>query len=494
MNDSFIDPAAHRQLFLDDGCIESTSGVKRTLHQPRKRGPVLRPDRARDEVAVQTRNCPNWNPDKGLWELWYWGTYEVPPHGPYQSSVTALTQYATSADGVHWQAPSLGLFEWRGSKDNNIVLDPHADSLRLYHVLRDENDPDPARRYKGLFGSQGRCLGVSPDGLDWTILDVPSIPSSDESHFTYDESTGRYLALVKTGTEWGRSVSLATSTDFVHWTEPKLIFHSDEIDKENGRRRLQRVLDDPDYLSPAIVDDKEYISEVYNMAVMPYEGIYIGFPGLFNPAGAIPRPWTNHTGIRHVELTVSRNLYDWERVADRAIFIPIEPWDGVNYGTSGMLSCGRPVVRDNEIWIYYNASRYRGDRAIHKSYMDPKFLNDRSAVCLATLRQDRFVSFDADGEGEIVTQPFAAAEGQVRVNVDATGGELRAEIIDAAAMRPLPGLSAAECVPLECDALDAPLRWEGDAAPPPGPVRLRFRLRRASLYSFRLEARPPNRP
>ena len=53
------------------------------------------------------------------------------------------------------------------------------------------------------------------------------------------------------------------------------------------------------------------------MAVMPYQGIYIGFPTIFNPFGAIPPPRTNFTRINQIELSVSRDLYNWERVADR---------------------------------------------------------------------------------------------------------------------------------------------------------------------------------
>ena len=41
----FIDPLRHRQLFLDDHAIGEAINLRRTLHQPTKYGPVLRPDR-----------------------------------------------------------------------------------------------------------------------------------------------------------------------------------------------------------------------------------------------------------------------------------------------------------------------------------------------------------------------------------------------------------------------------------------------------------------
>jgi len=94
--------------------------------------------------------------------------------------------------------------------------------------------------------------------------------------------------MVKHGTEWGRSVWLVTSPDFVKWTDPKLVLHSDLEDKENRRKRVDAVVANPDYLSPPLVDGVEYLAEVYQMPLVAYEGVYIGFPVLFNPAGAIP--------------------------------------------------------------------------------------------------------------------------------------------------------------------------------------------------------------
>ena len=99
-------------------------------------------------------------------------------------------------------------------------------------MVRDETDPDPGRRYKGLLSGADRYPAVSPDGFHWTLVDTPPIVSSDESQFTHDVESGQFLAMVKQSTEWGRSVFLSTSTDFQEFTEPKLIFHTDEIDRQ----------------------------------------------------------------------------------------------------------------------------------------------------------------------------------------------------------------------------------------------------------------------
>ena len=483
-----IDPYQHKQLFLDDHAIESTSGLERVLHQPEKAGPVLTPDRSCGQISLQSRSVPQWNPEKGLWEWWYWGSYAVPPHGPYHSTAISLVHYATSPDGVSWETPKLGLHEWRGSKENNVAVDPETGHRSLYHIIRDEADDNPARRYKGLFGSSGRQPAVSPDGFEWDLLDSPSIPSSDESHFTYDENSGQYLAFVKRGTKWGRSVWLSASSDFVSWTEPRLILHSDEVDKENRRRRVREAVESPEHLSPPLVDDGDYIGEVYQMAVMPYEGLYVGFPGLFNPAGAIPPPQTNHTGLNQVELTVSRDLHHWSRVAERRLFIGISPWDGQAYDTAQCLLAGRPIVRDGEIWIYYNACRFRGHKELYPEEYAPYF-EDTSALALAKLRLDGFVSLDTETLGILQTKPFALGGGNLHVNLDAPGGEVSAEVVDADTLEPLAGLSTEECAAVSGDHLDAPVRW-GDTGLPSvdQPVRIRFVLRKARLFAFWMDS------
>ena len=506
---SLINPAQHKQLFLDDYAIDKTLNIKRTLHQPKKCGPVIRPDRSQGQTSLQSRSAPQWNSEKRTWEWWYWASVPVEPYGEHRDASISLTHYATSTDGVHWEVPSLELYEWRGSKDNNIApiisgskatCDPRTGHRNLYHIIRDERDPDPQRRYKGLFDARNRFLGVSPDGFHWTMLDAPPIPSQDESHFTYDEISEQYITMVKQPTEWGRSVWLATSKDFVTFTEPQLILHSDEIDKENRKKRVREVVETPAYITPPIVDNTDYIAEVYQMAVMPYEGIYIGFPGLFNPFGACPPPQMNYTRINQVELAVSRNLYHWERVADRAVFIGVDPWDGENYGTNQNLLTGRPHVHDNrEIWIYYNALRFPASRKLYRMYnrnkelyrldIDPELFDDSGALCLAKLRLDGFVSLDAEEVGTVTTKPFMLNGENLYVNAEAKWGEVRAEILDAETMRVQASFSTPQSIPLKGNHLSERMAWEGQPEMAfEKSVRIRFVLWQARLYAFWLGA------
>ena len=172
-------------------------------------------------------------------------------------------------------------------------------------------------------------------------------------------------------------------------------------------------------------------------------------------------------------------------MADREVFIGVEPWDGVNYATSQVGMCGQPHVHENrEIWVYHIASRFRGPKEIYPEEYHPYF-DDAGAIYLAKLRLDGFVSLDAGRQGTVVSKPFAPSGGGLQVNVEAQRGEVRAEVLDGETMEPLPGLSASQCDPLSGDHLDGRLTW-GDAALPrrERPVRVRFLLRDASLYAF----------
>jgi hypothetical protein len=496
MSTEAIDPRQHRQLFLDDGAIESISGLVRVLHQPDDPQPVKVPDCSKGECAVQSSGAPQWNPDKNLWEWWYRGftTY----------TDEYLTLYATSLDGVHWDETEVGLYEWNGTRSNNLAFS--SDKWNLSHVIRDDAETDPLRRYKGFFSDEehmDRYPGTSPDGFQWEISEGPPIPSHDTSTLVYDDIGERYLAIVKHRTEWGRSAFLSTSSDFVDWSDPELVLHADEIDQENRKRRIQAVVDDPAYLSPPVVDGREYLAQLYMMPVLPYEGLYIGFPLLFNPSGA-DSSQNNHTGINQVELAVSRDARTWERVAERGVFVGVQPWNGgSNVGTAQVALCGAPIIRDDEIWVYHIACRHRGHRDLFAD-MDPAIYNDAffdstTILCLARLRRDGFVSLDTvilnpgspdsgSTEGVLLTKSFIWDQGSsLRVNADVeAGGEVRVEVVDAESLLPFPGWSASECQPLEGDQLTGEINWNSGSTPTIAdrPVRLRFHLQKASLYSF----------
>lgn len=471
-------PAAQKQLFLDNHVLARLEKVKRTLHQPKKYGTVIRPDKPWEGGGIQIRTGPSWNPETKTWMMWYGGGL------------------ATSQDGIHWEKPILGLQDFKGSKQNNLIPPP----VTSYTIFYDRNEPNPGRRYKGLAPAGpvhvrggGFYPAVSPDGRAWKVLKTSFIPSSDEWHLFHDEQRRLYVATVKQGGPYGRSVYLSVSKDFEHWTDPRdcLIFHADKRDQELGAQRVRFQVESPDLRKPVVNRPEEYRTDIYNLPIFAYEGIYVGMPTVYNSSGLV---FDNSDGFNMVELAAGRDLVQWERVGGREKFLPLSPVKGdTNYDTGQLLAANYPIIKDDQIWIYYSGLRWRTHpEALEKSKPGPHGMEfyspgDSGAICLAKLRLDGFVSLDAGPEeGSVLTKPLILEGKDLYVNLEAPAGEVRAEIVDAASQKPLPGFSLRESSAVRGDRLDGQISWGNSnlASLAGKTVRLRFSLRNASLYAF----------
>ena len=95
-------------------------------------------------------------------------TIVVPRMWPTRGMVNAnlhrnVSCYAVSNDGIHWVRPKLGLFEFNGSTDNNIVWD--GVEVHNFTPFKDANPAcKPEQRYKAL-GWDPRAGGAYPGGL-----------------------------------------------------------------------------------------------------------------------------------------------------------------------------------------------------------------------------------------------------------------------------------------------------------------------------------------
>ena len=472
---AFRVPPGERQLFLDDVGIEKIDNLERTMHQPAKKGAVIRPDHPW-ETTLQTRSAPAWDEKEQVFKLWMVASTNIPG--------VAGTTYAESRDGIHWTKPILRQQEINGSLENNFVtVDPKREwpANAMVNVVFDPDDPDPSRRYKGL----GHCFVrepiVSPDGIHWKLLNVPQIPSQDESNMSYDRQTGTFIATLKHGGPYGRSVHLSTSKDFEHWTDPVLIFHADELDQELGREHIKaRRADTKLPMQRPLWDIRDTYKghtaepkvDVYNMGLFRYEGLYIGTPAMFH---SNDNRW-NKDGFHLIQLVCSRDLKTFKRLGDRQTFIGPSPLGKGAFDLTQLIGPSAPVIRGDELWFYYTGIKYRAkpENAELKE----------GAVCLAVLRRDGFISLDAcNAAGTIQTEPFELPGSKLFVNVDAQKGELRVEVLDGE------GQIVAQSEPMSGDLLREPVNWAaGNFTDLKGQTAsLRFTLSNAQFYSYWLE-------
>ena len=79
---------------------------------------------------------------------------------------------AKSKDGYNWERPKLGLVDYQGSRDNNLVDLLGGGHVQSCVVFYDPDDPDPNRKFKMAFQSRiyknAMAVAFSEDGLRWT--------------------------------------------------------------------------------------------------------------------------------------------------------------------------------------------------------------------------------------------------------------------------------------------------------------------------------------
>ena len=499
-----------KQLFLDGYLIEETQNLKSVMHRPTKKGAILLPDRPWEGRFTVTASAPMWVEEEGRYKM----VYEARP--PVYKESNFRWALAVSKDGLIWDKPNLGAVEFDGSRNNNLIAAP--ENKRLWHVVYDPDDPEPSRRYKGFLGHSGRRPVASPDAVYWKVLDAPVLPSGDAGTLTYDRENRQFLGLLKFGGKYGRSYNLSSSKDFVQWSEPRFFFSTDEEDQSHALEVIRRRIADPGLARPLFVDpdpsvgwtppDLEFRNrgtwnaQSYNIGVFPYEGLYIGLPMIFHPTGAPLPERRNADGFHLIQLAMTRDLREWKRLGNREAFIGPSRLDkglAGNYDRMQLMPTNRPVEKDDELWFYYSGFKWRVcpyDRYTDGSPRDPEslspmeradYLDDHhSAIHLAVLRRDGFVSLDAGRrEGTLLTRPLVMTGDSLWLNLDAPEGRVRVEILDAE-VGPIPGFSGSDALSFSGDRIRFPIRWresESLGRLNGKTVRLRIHLRKASLYA-----------
>ncbi len=454
------------QLFVDDHLIAAKTDVKRTIHACRKLPhPVVEPEHPWEGMRVYVYGTVYRDPSTGQFRMWYMSN---PTTGKRDPRLTwargALVLYATSQDGVRWKKPKLGLYAFNGSKTNNIVYGMDSPSL-----IVEPNHPDPKRRYVMLGYTRkhgvksGGGIALSEDGMHWQGRPFgPLFRSHDTMTLAKDPKTGEYFAFHKSNPKirgyHRRSVALTTSKDLKHWTERKLVMAADGKDDTWATEPEQRT-------------------EIYNMSAFPYGDRWLGLITVFRKKRRLKEsePYQSRDdGPIHVQLVYSADGRDWHRLEQREPVIPNAPH---GYDAGCILGVtNTPVFVEDEVWFYYTAIT-----TTHGGALPTK----RITVARAAWRRDGFVSTDAGRrEGVIETKPIAPKGDRLFVNVDAADGKLVVEVLDAKG-NPLPGYAGSDCSPVRGDSISQVVRWrQSDRLPKQRPVRLRFRLRDASLYSF----------
>ena len=147
------DIGSRLELFVDDYLIESMTDLELKLHPPRSAGKVLAFDQPWEGVTSAYISVFK---DGDLYRMYYRGSsskgYTVrsllEPGERVIPEHPDVTCYAESRDGRNWIKPSLGLFEFQGSRANNIVWAAASSQCFMVHPVNGEVPPVKGRPRK----------------------------------------------------------------------------------------------------------------------------------------------------------------------------------------------------------------------------------------------------------------------------------------------------------------------------------------------------------
>ncbi|MDP6063498.1 MAG: hypothetical protein QGI49_01720 [SAR202 cluster bacterium] len=450
-----------RQLFVDEFWIDEASNVERRLHEPVRR-----------EIAIESNGTWDLMPSAGKF-MWDGNRYRAWYRTEHDSELVLKrsgfgTAYVESDDGITWSRPSLGLFEANGSKDNNLVwMGPGANMVPFHDPNPDVPDDE---RYKAVVRTKDLLALVSPDGVNWRLLqDEPIMtdgPFDTVNVVFWDSSREEYVVYTRgvageaTQTKSKKDISIwkdsyrwirrATSSDFINWSPLELIDTGDTIDED-----------------------------FYTNACIQYErapGTYLMFPSRYVVERSPDPEWTYGHGVNDIVFMSSRDGLHFDRSMRDAFIRP--GTDQNNWHDRGVyIEPGILMTSPTEMSLYGMENSHLASQRIRRY----------------SLRTDGFVSVNADYTGgEFLTKPLIFEGSELELNYSTSAvGSVQVEIQDAEG-NTMSGYGLADCPEKFGDEIEGVMNWNagssvGELAG--RSVRLRVVLKDADLYAFRFRKR-----
>ncbi|MDE2869134.1 MAG: hypothetical protein OXR64_13190 [Chloroflexota bacterium] len=493
-------PANHDGFLLMDR-VESRHNVVRAVCQAKKHplNPVLP---LGDIQEWDSTHCAPWSSqsviydeEDKLFKAWYAGS-------DMGGASWWATGYAISEDGVNWHKPNLGMFEYKGSKKNNIVIEGRGP------IIKDDAEPDPNKRFKGIkrlhsyvgepaYSEHGARAIFSPDGINWTTGERILLPRwggrpPDVGVLVRDDQDPDPSRRFKFVYQW-----------MVNLDEP----HLKQFSKRNpSQGRAKFLAYGPDIENFREADENPLISpndgleeEDHHVMMGPYGGAWIM---AYEYGWYVPSDYGLYGMYGgDIRLAVSADGANFERVNPHQPTIPRgahTEWDG------GLLVISdKPVIKDGTIYLYYGGAAEDFTTWPPENFIPGVDYGGSGSgsgrvvrMGVATLREDGFTCLetpDRETPGHATTTPIEA-EGLTNLTLNV--GDVRqnrswieVEVLDSDSNEPLEGFTRQDSDDIFIDGLRRPVTWNGKtlAGLDTGQVKLRFWLYGAArLYAYGL--------
>ncbi len=230
-----VEIGSRLELFVDHFLIDRMTDMELKLHEPQSAGTVFHFDQPWEGV---TSGYATVFQDGDLYRMYYRGSSDpgytikatVRPDEKIVPAHPQFTCYAESRDGINWVRPKLGLHEFNGSKDNNIIWVDRGS--HNFSPFLDANPAAPAdQRYKAVASSNYDgdkrkpilIAFISADGIHWRKLrEEPIITDGafDSLNVVFwDSVRQQYTAIYRDFDHGLRTIKYASSKDFITWTK-----------------------------------------------------------------------------------------------------------------------------------------------------------------------------------------------------------------------------------------------------------------------------------
>ena len=475
-----------RELFIDDYLVDKLDSVELIVHRPERKNVEFIFDRPWEGSGEGYASVFKAN---GKFYMTYrsWGIFSEDFPMKY-----ALLE---SDDGIHWTRPELGLCEFRGSKQNNILVDKIGDTelgVQDFTPFFDENpDCPPDERYKAISSGYGAWDGKgphglfawkSPDGIRWSLMqDAPVYTDGkfDTQNIAFWSVTEKkYVLYFRVFRNEVRVVDRAVSDDFIHWK------YEGEIQFPKGGGPSLR--------------EQFYTNQIQQYYRAPH--IYIGLPTRYVDNGmTASTPLLPEWDLRQFRMRVYKG---GERLGTATTDVMlISSRDGMNFTRANDVFIA-PGLRTRSNWFY--GDNYTAWNFLETNSEDDDSPNEISIFTIESscsdkpaqirryaLRVDGFGSIHAKTqEGEALTKPLRFTGDELSLNVaTSSAGFVKVEVLDENA-NVVPHYSLDDCDLIYGDSIDRRVTWKGNAdmkALEGKTIRLRFRMYEADIYSLKWE-------
>ena len=383
---------------------------------------AIRPTKYASNPVSPVEADPNgtWDYDKYYVNVLHDGSGYKAWIGVYDSSADPGVTYETSADGITWTQPNLGIVTYGGNTNNNLITDQY-----------DPTVVDDGSRYLVLIGADAASASnnqaliySSTDGITGLTLEKTITHGVySEFHGFVKRPDGRYIVYYTFGhTTEQRAIGayLSDSTDITGtWTDQGTV--------------LNLVLSAESqyyYLNPTVID-----------------GVFYGVVGRFNQS----------TDLIWQELWTSPDGLSWELQAHD--WVP----NGDDYDP-GMVIGKTLAVNGYDVRFYYGGSV--GDHAAS--------LPRDSRLCYASLHLTRLIR--VNGPGGTLTTTSVTPTAPLKISAASSGGNLKVELLDPSDDSVLTGYAKADCDNLDGNHAAKIVTWNGLGIPTGIPVKIKFYL------------------